>query len=563
MYSINKQALSLVRDELESEMESLLTVLDNASKDENIDGLIKSLSHIQGVFSLLEIVGGDVLISEIVALLQSDDTEKLCDDNWVVAASAIKLLPRYFQQVVSTEKDNPLLLLHEINELRRCNGVTLRDEGFFISEFLPDRPVVSLIMSKEPAQLDVIRLSRHLFQKGLVHAVRGNGRKAAVKIMAHGIHRLRKVMTDESELLYWSLVFEVLGALYRGALSFDQTRLRCLMAVERQLKMLAENASHEKSYPETQQRGMVAHFSLSGCGTESAEKLRSRLEMKPLSFSAKDISTQRAHMVASGDANFAETMLVLGDKHDELSFVLDELVLNPDENTEKRGALREGFNSTGEICLILGLSQVGQRCRQHAEKLEAVASDMPISEELIDDMVNTLLYLDSVIVKLRDQSPSEQQLEQINRQAFKTIIEANVVNHAERRVLQEALVNLAEIIRISGDYCDGMSDDGLGAGGSDKPILENFAAIVGSVDILGLARASAVAKRCKTYFEQYFVEGEEGVPESMMDVFADAIVSLEYYLDNCRWNPEFDDSVLGVAENCLDRLEAEITTVVS
>jgi hypothetical protein len=354
----------------------------------------------------------------------------------------------------------------------------------------------------------------------------------------------------------------VVGALYRGALSFDQTRLRCLMAVERQLKMLVEKESHEKSYPEAQQRGMIAHFSLSGCGTESAKKLLSRLEIEPLGFSAKDISTQRAHMVASGDANFVETMLVLSDKHDELSFLLDELVLNPDENSDKRGELLEGFNSTGEICLILGLSQVGQRCRQHAEQLEAVSNDVPISEELIDEMVNTLLYLDSVIVKLRDQSPSEQQLAQINQQAFKSIIEANVVNHAERRVLQEALVNLAEVMRVSGDYCDGMSDDGLAAHGGDKPILESFAAIVGSVDILGLARASAVAKRCQTYFEHYFVEGEESVPDSMMDVFADAIVSLEYYLDNCRWNPDFDDSVLGVAESCLDRLEAEPVPVV-
>jgi hypothetical protein len=41
-----------------------------------------------------------------------------------------------------------------------------------------------------------------------------------------------------------------------------------------------------------------------------------------------------------------------------------------------------------------------------------------------------------------------------------------------------------------------------------------------------------------------------------MDVFADAVVSLEYYLDNRRWDPSFDDSMLSVAEGCLTRLES-------
>ena len=562
MYSINKQALELVREELENEMEGLISSVNESSKNDDLDELLKPLIHIKGVFFVLEMTGGQSIVSEIIDLLQSGDADKLCDDNWVVLVSAIKLLPRYFQLVISTEKDNPLLLLHEINELRRCNGEPTRDENFFIAQLLPEQPVVSLVMTKEAEQLEVVRLARHLFQKGLIHAVRGNGREAAVKIMAHGIHRLRKVVTDESELLYWSLVFEVLGALYRGALGFDQTRLRALMAVERQLKLLAENAPSEKSYPENQQRGMVTHFALSGCSTESAKRLLEKLDIQPLDFSAKDIAAQRAHMVASGDANFTETMLVLSDKYDELSFALDELVVKPEENAENRAMLQEGFNSTGEICLMLGLSQVGQRCRQHSDTLKELSAEDSVSESLIDEMVNTLLYLDSVVVQLQDQSPSEKQLAEINQQTLQSIIESNVVNHAERRVLQEALVNLAEVIQVSGDFCDGMADDGLAAKSNDASILDNFAAIAGSVEILGLTRASRVAKRCLDYFEKHFTGGEERMPDNMKDVFADAIVSLEYYLDNCRWNPKFDDSVLSVAENCLDRLESESAEVV-
>lgn len=206
---------------------------------------------------------------------------------------------------------------------------------------------------------------------------------------------------------------------------------------------------------------------------------------------------------------------------------------------------------------MMGLSQVGQRCSQHAESLQEISVDAVVPEELIDEMVNTLLYMDSIIVELRDRSPSEEELQHINQKPLETIIESNLVNHAERRAIQEALVNLAEVMRVSGEFCDGMVNDGIAINSDHQSIIENFKAIVGSVDMLGLGRASVVAKRCYSYFEQHFGEGQEGVPEAMMDVFADAVVSLEYYLDNRRWDPDFDDSVLSVAEVCLERLESE------
>jgi hypothetical protein len=118
------------------------------------------------------------------------------------------------------------------------------------------------------------------------------------------------------------------------------------------------------------------------------------------------------------------------------------------------------------------------------------------------------------------------------------------------------MINLAEVMRVSGDFCDGVADDGRGGDNNDESILDNFRAIVGSVDILGLDRATAVAKRCLNYFEQHFGGSQDGVSEAMMDVFAGAVVSLEYYMDNRRWDPSFDDSMLSVAEGYLTRLES-------
>jgi hypothetical protein len=113
MYSINKQALELVRDELQSEMESLVARLDQSSPVGDMEPLLQGLTHINGVFSLLQVVGGSVLATETIELLKTPvEVDGLPEKHWEAVANAIKLFPSYFQLVQSLEYDNPLILLN-------------------------------------------------------------------------------------------------------------------------------------------------------------------------------------------------------------------------------------------------------------------------------------------------------------------------------------------------------------------------------------------------------------------------------------------------------------------
>jgi len=110
MYSINKQALELVREELKIEIDSLIVVLDQSSPIGDMEPLVTGLGHVNGVFSLLQMVGGVSFVTEIMALLhESAEDDELPEKHWDVVVNAIKLLPGYFQQIQYSEKDNPLL----------------------------------------------------------------------------------------------------------------------------------------------------------------------------------------------------------------------------------------------------------------------------------------------------------------------------------------------------------------------------------------------------------------------------------------------------------------------
>ncbi|WP_438952295.1 hypothetical protein [Porticoccus sp.] len=550
MYQINTQAIKLVREELDKEVGLLLDLLGQPVESIGWSECREGLSQLHGVFSLLEVVGGEMLVGEIQETLKKAEVGPL--DEMVIDAvrHSLELMPGYVNQLQMQGKDSSLFLLPEINQLRAICKQSPLNEYQLLNGLIPDVPMVSSVAARDHDSIEAIRVARHLYQQGLAHVLKGAARPAAIKVMAHGIQRLRNALSDEKEVIYWALVFDVLSALYRGALGFEQSRMRNLMAVERQLRMLAEDAPVEKSYPIPLQQNMLANFLLSGMDTEGSAKLAARLGISPLGFTAADICNARAMFIEDGSESFVGRLAVIGAKIEQLRAMLDEQVLGTGGgNTpfEEVGAL---FASLSEELKNCELRLAEERCSQHASALgDLMGNSLPAG--VIEEMADTLLYLDSIILELQSRPHSGSERALINTLSIKEVVEENIISHAQRRVLQEASNHLAAIMQLTSDYCDGIAGDELA-----KPLADNFKMVFGAVRILGLTRAEKVAVRCLNIINHSLNSDGQLSLASIIDVFADAVVSLDYYLDNRRWNPGFDDSVLSVAEECLDKLES-------
>lgn len=550
MYQINTQALKLVREELDKEVGLLVHLLEQPVESIDWSECNRGLSQLHGVFSLLEMVGGKMLLGEM------QETVRKAEDGSSGAAvvntvkHSLELMPGYVCQLQMHGKDSPLLLLPEINQLRAARKQPQLNEYQLLNGLMPDVPTISSVAQKDHHAIEAIRVARQLYQQGLAHVLKGNTRPTAIKVMAHGIQRLRNSLSDEKEAIYWALVFDVLGALYRGALGFEQSRLRSLMAVERQLRMLSDNAPVEQSYPISLQQNMLANFLLSGMNTEGAAKLAARLGISPLDFTAADIRNVRAMFVEEGNQSFFERLAMIATQIEQLRSLLDDQVA---QESVGSGPLKEAavlFAALSEESKNCGLDLAEERCSQHALAIGSLAGST-LPSGIMEEMADTLLYLDSIILELQSRPHSETERMQINALSIKEVVEENIISHAQRRVLQEASSHLASIMQLTSDYCDGIAGDELA-----KPLADNFKMILGAVGILGLTRAENVTVRCLDIINHSLGPASQLPLSSIVEVFADAVVSLEYYLDNRRWNPDFEDTVLGVAEECLEKLES-------
>jgi len=540
----------MIQGELEKEVFSLMQLLEDAAEGVDADVFHQHLKALGGAVTVLELPSASTLVDTMM-MVAEDPAHLMSGSSGEKALySALQCLKAYLQQLPQQQHDNLLLLLPEINELRAVLALPALDERMAVQGCVPEYLPVDQVGLRTEDERDVVRSVRRLFQQGLVHALKDANRQAAIKVMAHGVHRLRKTLTDSAERDYWSLVFEILSAMHRGALGFEQSRLKTLMAVERQLRAMEENVDSAKFYPLDVQQLLLAYFALSGLQSDGALKLAERLGVSSPGISSQEIAASRD--LFGGDSGRPLNVLVaaIAEQVDQLHQQLDEDMASQDGDGERREALAAGFRMLGEFCEQCDLKLASQRCDVHVASVERLQNGQ-LPMRLYEQLADTLLYLDSVLTDLQEHAASESRIAQINRRSLKQVVEDNIVEHAERRALQEAADHLTTVMQLTSDYCDGIAGDEVA-----EPLVENFKLILGPMGMLGLQRAEDVARRCLDILNRCVRSGGEITLAETMEVFADAIVSLEYYLQNRRWNRDFDDAVLRAAEECLASLEA-------
>ncbi|WP_461482214.1 hypothetical protein [Porticoccus sp.] len=548
MYRVNTQVITMVQDELEKEVLSLLQLLEDAADGIDRVAFAERLHRLKGVVRVLELQGGEALFEALLAVA-GEDAALQSGAGAKAVHNALHCLPGYLKQLQRQGRDSVLLLLPEINDLRSVLKQPPLDERVVVSEFIPSTPPLSSARLRDEREREVVGAVRRLFQQGLVHAIKGANRPAAIKVMAHGVHRLRKALIDPAERDYWSLVFEILSAMHRGALGFEQSRLKALMAVERQLRLMEENADGTKFYPAELQMQLLSYFALSGLQGDGAAKLASRLGVRSPGYTSSEVVASRDMFMGDGTESLSLLLATTGGQTEHLRQLLDQGMAAEAVDTEFSHEMGAGFRLLGGLCRQCNLKLASQRCDAHVDGLAPIESGQ-LPMELYERLADTLLYLESVLAELQSQPVSESRIAQINSLSLKQVVEDNIVEHAERRVLQEAAGHLAAVMQMTSDYCDGVAGDEVA-----EPLAQNFKMILGPMGMLGLKRAEGVARRCLEILNRCLRSDGSVSLSSTMAVFADAIVSLEYYLQNRRCNRHFDDAVLSVAEECLSTLE--------
>ena len=551
-------SLSLVRDELFTTMEEAETCLEHFIVERDNASLLQqavgNLQQVRGTLNLIELTGAELLAQEV--LNQAADIPAGAGEErnaqLTALSNALHVLRRYLENLEAHRQEIPELLLPAINELRHSANQTPLPESFFYTVRLDsERPAGVPANLDASARAEVIRRMRHLFQTGLLAYIREADHQTGLKQMERALTRLDGLFRNLPQgRLYW--VAAAAAEAHGDAQLLPRRSRKTLFGkVERELKAVL-NEQHEPS--KALLKELLYLVALADTQGPLAVQVREAFGLMPLPFTDHMLEEEYQRLAGPGKAVLQSLSSALREELNSLKDMLD-LVERGTFEKDSLGTLHSLLAKLSKTLGMVGLNSAGAALNAQLSVVAGWTNEQPPQSQELHKMADALLYVEGVVADFergerRETRAAVQPGNEADSFAQHQLNEARIV------VLDEAQGGLALAKRAITAYLESAGD---------RIHLANVPfslhALRGGLWFLGKERAAALVGACADYIQHAMYESPQMPSEQMLETLADALSSLEYYLEGGAEVPENGQSnVLDLASESVRALGMTLET---
>ena len=567
MTDISSQTLHLVAKELAITLADARESLEAyAERPEQRDLLEKCADHLHvahGVLRLVEVYGAALLTEEMEHvtryLIDASGDQKRQLDGLDALMRAMVQLPTYLERVLSGGRDLALVLLPLLNDLRSVRGSPLLSEGTLLLLNLKSNqsPQPRSLQAGE-APITVTQWARRLrprFQVGLLGYIRGERVDQNLDIMGKVAEKLEQVATTQPVFQFWWVTGAVIEALRANGLPGSATLKRLLGQADRQIKTLYEIG--ETRYCENPPIDLLNNllYYVARATTEGGRigSVRASFRLSELLPVDDSIEHERESLSAPSVKLMHTVASAIKEDLSKVKDVLDIFVRRGGGRIDELAPQLDLLKKISDTLGVLGLGALRQRVQQEVTDLsEMLSMGKTPSEEALVKVAGVLLSvedsLDDQLVRLI--LPAQRSDEQADPPADEDA-EFRLVSEA---VLRECIVNLARIkdavsaaVHKAGDY----PPQGL----DNVPQL--LRGITAGLLMLGKGRAVELMDAIGAHIRTLVEPGAPPPDALRLERVADAIVSIEYYMETLQSGRNDPWYMLDNAEICINALKVE------
>lgn len=566
--AINLTSLSLIQDELMATIDHASTHLETFISDRHnlkvLEDCISSLQQIRGSLDVIQLYGACELAGEILSTATQIDTESpdALDDKLSALTKGFFVLSCYFEYTQQHEIGMPILLIPYINDIRLVNRQPLLPESFFEqgegSYRCPNVAVKPLTDSGEVQTM--IRRFRHMYQIGLLGMLKETNVNASFVLMHRAVAKVYKMSRGtESETLWW-LATHALDAFIQGEMKPTITRKRLFTLLDKELKTIEKKGliAFDISPLDVTLKDLAFYIALSDVENPIFAHIKQVFGLEQLGYT-EAVLERESESLTGPSANTVQSVADV--LRIELNIIKETIERTQNTDCESDAGCEDTISrmqKIKEILNIVGLSSAVEVINTPLENLKRVHEDKtPLHENCCIEVVNALLYVESVINSLGKRNFSIEKLDEINKLTQNEMISSNHLHDTQVVVLAEAKNGLTQIKNALTAFSDTSYD---------KTHLESVPAILnelrGSMTILDLPRAAQIISACTRFIEKALMATDEAAAlEHMLETFADALICLEYYLDCLKVDKQVSPDTLVVAEESLAALGYSVNAV--
>ncbi len=531
------QTLRLVRGEIEAFAENLA---DTA----RMQACVGYLHQVQGTLHMVELYAPAMVAEELEKLAQALQDNRVADANEACATlmRGTVLLPDYLERLQSGHRDIPIVLLPLLNDIRAARGETGLSESVLFAPDL-DRPLPQDVPATEPLPGNTREIR---FAQACDHFERilsgwsEDAAPADAGALASALQPLQRLAEHTvARRMLW-VATSVAEAMRDGAIAPSPALHQAFVGVDRVVRQIRQGLVPGAAAPgQEPTRQLLYQVAKTDAAHPALEDLRQAFDLAGASPSQAEIEHARSSI--SG-RNRALLDTVGGAVKEELMRVKDalDLQLRTGAQIAELAPLVAELGSIADTLGMMGQGLARNVVLQQRESLaELVDGRRTPDESALLDIAGALLYVDA---SLDDQAANlaEEGTSQPQASESQNTVEV---------LAGEAIRNFAEVRHQFVAFIEMDWDHGQLA---DTPrLLEE---VCGALRMLELAEPADYVEGVRRYIATELIERKRVPSGTQLDTLADAMASLEYYLEALRERRPNRDELMDIARSSLEAL---------
>ena len=536
-------ALDWVRGEIEQTLTLARNALELYANDRDeptqVGFCLNHLHQVQGTLKMVELYGVAQVaqkMEELCLALRDSQVQSFEEALEALMASILRL-QNYIESATEALEDVPKALIPVLNDLKAAHGEALVT-GSIGADVSRNKVSGDPALNKRMQDAKVaenLRKLRQRFQSSLANIIRNQNSEEHLQFLAKVIERLEKFCKGSPLGQLWWVAYGFVEALERAEQPLGSAVKQLLRELDFQLKGMIDQPDDALSREVSQDliENLLFYVAAADYRTERIDALAEAYGLSAGAGADADsiIGPDKSTLGAIASA-LIEELNTFKDR-------LDLIERNDDATFDLIRELIPGLQTMQSSIAVVGIEGAQKELAEQIAELQTIDGD-EISPELLMSLADTILSVEAQVQQLTSGPDAKGGAFGVPAEQFENAHLA--VIEASKGSLESAKNSIVGYITSNWDV---KQIEGVPA------VLES---IRGGLQIIPLKEASELVAACGKYIQEQLLDAGAKPDWSNLDRLADAISSIEYYIERLNKGSNGDTRFLDVARESLHKL---------
>ncbi len=543
-------------DTLKQAQQALEAFVEDSSDKSQMRFCASYLHQVQGTLRMVELYGAAMVVEEMerLALGLLDGQIKQAEDAYTVLMRGMVQLPDYLERLQSGHRDIPIVLLPLLNDLRACRGEKLLSETALFSPDLSAALPASANGAKLPTPQPLMSANggrlRLAFQFGLLKWFKGEDIDGNLTRLIAAIDRLRSMCVQlDARRLFWVAGGVLEAVLVKGVEASVALKL-LIGRVDREIKRLIDGgeAAFSAQPPNELTKGLLYYVAQSSASSQRVAELKQVYRLDKLIPSQAELEHARGALSGHNRALLDTVGTAIKEDLLRIKDAFDLHLRTGSSNVEELAPQGDALHRVADTLGMLGLGVPRRVVLDQKEVLERIVQGRQAAEEsTLLDIAGSLLYVESSLDDHIERLGAEQKQESVPSSGFelpqaevRKILDATTKEASAN--IQQAKQDIVAFIESPWDHS------------KIEQIPRLLEEISGAMRMLNLPEPAELLTGVVRFAEVELLKHRRVPSGDQLDLMADAIASIEFYLEAVKEGRRNRDRILDVTRRSLEAL---------